>query len=282
VEYEESDTIDEGVVIRTDVETGDEVEQGSTVTLVVSAGTQGVEVWEVTGYTYEEANNKLSSLGFLVNKAEAYSDTVDSGLVITQSPVGGSKAPKGSVITVTVSLGKEDKKICVPNLVGLTEQDGTVEAIEMGLQIGNVSYVYSSEVAEGYICYQSYSQGSYVDAGTALDIKVSQGKESITYKCNASITAPTTSEAPDYVSGTEVSIKLVTDDGKVLLDTKTSTFPQAANYYGLTSSGGTLTMTYKVTTAGSTTIDSDTGETISTPGTSEEKSFTRRIEFVQE
>jgi serine/threonine-protein kinase len=282
VEYEESDTIDEGVVIRTDVEIGDDVEQGSTVTLVVSAGTQGVEVWEVTGYTYEEANNKLSSLGFLVNKAEAYSDTVDSGLVITQSPVGGSKAPKGSVITVTVSLGKEDKKIRVPNLVGLTEQDGTIEAIEAGLQIGNVSYVYSSEVAEGYICYQSYSHGSYVDAGTALDIKVSQGKESITYKCNASITAPTTSEAPDYVSGTEVSIKLVTDDGKVLLDTKTSTFPQAANYYGLTSSGGTLTMTYKVTTAGSTTIDSDTGETISTPGTSEEKSFTRRIEFVQE
>lgn len=282
VEYQESDTIDEGVVITASVNTGDAVEIGSVVTLTVSAGTQGVEVWEVTGYSLEEAQNKLTSLGFLVSKAEAYSDSIEAGLIISQSPVGGTKAPKGSVITVTVSLGKEEKKVRVPNLVGLTEEDGTFEAIEVGLAIGSVSYVYSSEVPEGYICYQSYSHGTYVDEGTELDIKVSQGTEALTYKCNASIAAPTTSEAPDYVSGTEVSIKLVTDDGQVLLDTRTTTFPQAANYYGLTASGGTITMTYKVTTPGSTTTNPETGETVSVPGSTEEKSFTRRIEFTQE
>lgn len=282
VEYQESDTIDEGLVISTSVNAGEAVETGSTVTLFVSAGSQGVEVWEVTGYTFEEASNRLTGLGFLVNKAEAYSDTVEKGLVITQSPAGGTKAPKGSVITVTVSLGKEEKKIRMPNLIGLTEEDGTFEAIEIGLQIGSVSYVYSSEVAKGYICYQSYSHGTYVDEGTSIDIKVSMGAEQATYRCNASIEAPTVSEAPDYVAGTEVSIKLVTDDGEVLLDTRTSSFPRAANYYGLSSSGGTITMTYKVTTAGTTTTDPETGDVVHVPGTTEEKSFTRRIEFVQE
>ncbi|MDE6699436.1 MAG: Stk1 family PASTA domain-containing Ser/Thr kinase, partial [Acetatifactor sp.] len=282
VEYQESDTIDEGVVISTSVNAGEAVETGSTVTLYVSAGSQGVEVWEVTGYTFEEASNRLTGLGFLVNKAEAYSDTIEKGLIITQSPAGGTKAPKGSVITVTVSLGKEEKKIRMPNLIGLTEEDGTFEAIEQGLQIGSVSYVYSSEVAKDYICYQSYSHGTYVDAGTAIDIKVSMGAEQATYRCNASITAPTVTEAPDYVAGTEVSIKLVTDDGEVLLDTRTSSFPRAANYYGLSASGGTITMTYKVTTAGTTTTDPATGDIVQVPGTTEEKSFTRRIEFVQE
>ncbi len=282
VEYQESDTIDEGLVISTSVNAGETVETGSTVILYVSAGSQGVEVWEVTGYTLEEATNRLTGLGFLVNKAEAYSDTVEKGLVITQSPAGGTKAPKGSVITVTVSLGKEEKKIRMPNLIGLTEEDGTFEAIELGLQIGSVSYVYSSEVAKGYICYQSYSHGTYVDEGTSVDIKVSMGAEQATYRCNASIEAPTVSEAPDYVAGTEVSIKLVTDDGEVLLDTRTSSFPRAANYYGLSSPGGTITMTYKVTTAGTTTTDPVTGEIVNVPGTTEEKSFTRRIEFVQE
>lgn len=282
VEYQESDTIDEGVVISTSVNAGEAVETGSTVTLYVSAGSQGVEVWEVTGYTFEEASNRLTGLGFLVNKAEAYSDTIEKGLIITQSPVGGTKAPKGSVITVTVSLGKEEKKIRMPNLIGLTEEDGTFEAIELGLQIGSVSYVYSSEVAKDHICYQSYSHGTYVDAGTAIDIKVSMGAEQATYRCNASITAPTVTEAPDYVAGTEVSIKLVTDDGEVLLDTRTSSFPRAANYYGLSASGGTITMTYKVTTAGTTTTDPATGDIVQVPGTTEEKSFTRRIEFVQE
>ena len=121
-----------------------------------------------------------------------------------------------------------------------------------------------------------------MDEGTSIDIKVSLGAEKLTYKCNASIAAPTVTEAPDYVSGTEVSIKLVTDDGKVLLDTRTSTFPQAANYYGLTASGGTVTMTYKVTTPSSTITNPDTGEITNVPGTTEDRSFTRRIEFVQE
>lgn len=282
VEYQESDTYDEGVVISADVSVGASLEAGSTVTLTVSAGSEGVEVPGVTGKTFDEANSELIGLGFLVNKTESYSDTIEAGIVISQNPANGSKAPKGSVITVTVSLGKEETKVRVPNLIGLSEEDGTFEAIEAGLQIGSVSYVYNAEVQEGHICYQSYSHGSYVDPGTSLDIKVSQGAEPVTYKCNMSITAPTVEEAPDYVAGTEVTIRLETDDGQVLLETTTSTFPQSANYYGLTSSGGTITMTYTVTTEGGTTTDLETGETVSTPGVTESRSFTRRVEFVAE
>ncbi len=278
VEYQESDNIDEGVVINANVGTNNNLEVGSTVVLTVSAGSQGVVVQNVTGYTYEEANNKLSSLGFVINKAEAYSDTVEAGLVIAQSPLGETKAPRGSAVTLTVSLGKEEKKIQVPKFVGLTEEDATFAAIEADLEIGSIAEVYSSEYAAGFVCYQSYSEGTYVNPGTSIDIKVSMGAGEASYKCNASITAPTVQEAPDYVSGTEVTIKLVTDDGQVLLDTRTTTFPQAANYYGLTSSGGTLTMTYKV--AGESVVNPETGEI--TPGTTQEKSFTRRITFEQE
>ena len=284
VEYEESDTIDEGVVITASVNMGTEVETGSVVTLTVSAGTQPLEVWEVKGYTWEEAQNRLKSQGFQVSKAEEYSDTVEAGLVISQSPAGGTKAPKGSPITVTVSLGKEQKKVRVPNLVGFSEMDGIVVATENGLKPQVVAYVYSSEIEEGHICYQSYSKDTYVDEGTVLELKVSQGPEPPepqTYKCDISITAPTVEEAPDYVSGLEVHIRLVTDDGVDLMDTRTSTFPKPAQYYGLTSSHGTLTMTYKVTIPGSTTTGPD-GETVTVPSSTEERSFTRRIEFAQE
>ena len=282
ISYQESDTVDEGVVISASVNAGSKLEVGSTVTLTVSAGSQGVTVPEVTGLTFDEANTNLVSTGFLVNKMEAYSDTIEAGIVISQTPMSGNKAPRGSVITITVSLGKEEAKIRVPNLIGLSEEDGTFEAIEVGLSIGSVSYVYNDEVPEGHICYQSFSHGSYVDQGTALDIKVSQGAQAVTYKCNANITAPTVEEAPDYVAGTEVSIKLVTDDGQVLLDTKTSSFPQAANYYGLTSAGGTITMSYTVTTEGTTQTNPETGEVINIPGTEETRTFTRRVEFVEE
>ena len=89
--------------------------------------------------------------------------------------------------------------------------------------------------------------------------------------------APTTSEAPKYVLGMEVGITLVADDGTVLMDTKVTTFPVATNINGIASSGGTLTMTYQVTTEGTTTE----GDVV-VPGTTENQSFTRRVEFVKE
>ena len=280
VEYEESDDVEMGKVISADVEAGTEIEAGTTVKLVASAGAQGVEVPSVTGGSYEDAKLKLAAEGFTVTREEAFSNEVDEGLIISQVPAAQTKVAKGSNVTVIVSQGKE--KIRVPDLIGRLEAEGRAEAQEAGLEIGNVIYESSNEVGGGEIFYQSYSKGSYVEPGTALDIKVSSGPKAATYKCNASILAPSVEEAPDYVAGTEVAITLVTDDGNVLLETKTASFPQAANYYGLTASGGTITMTYTVTIEGATTTDPETGETIQEPGTTEERSFTRRIEFVEE
>lgn len=281
VDYEESDVVEAGTVISADVTPGAQVPVGSTVTLTASAGTKGEVVPSVTGLTYEEANSTLLALGFTVTRTEAYSDSVEAGLVAIQTPAANNKLARGSNITLTVSLGAESSQVRVPNLMGLSEMDGTVEATEAKLQIGTVTRVYSDTYAEGLICYQSYSYGFYVEPGTVIDIRVSQGPEpqQTTYRCNASIEAPTAAEAPDYVTGSTVKLKLVADDGMVLLETSTSSFPYSTNYAPLTSSGGTLTMTYTVTTAPVFGTDENGNQVEVTPGTSEEKSFTRRIEF---
>lgn len=284
VEYEESDTYEEGIVIEADIRAGAQVDVGTKVNLTVSSGVQGVEVPDVTGKLFEEANTSLISQGFLVNRAENYSDTIEKDRIITQNPTGGNKAPRGSVVTVTVSLGAQENKIKVPNVMGLSEEDGTFELLEAGLVISSVSQVYHSEYPEGSICYQSYSHGSYVDQGTTIEIRVSLGPEQsqATYKYNGSIGAPTAEEAPDYVAGTEVGIVLVTDDGVELLNMKTSSFPVSPNYYNLTSPGGTITFTYTVTTQASTSTDPVTGEVVTIPGGTETKSFTRKAEFTKE
>lgn len=281
VQYQESEEVEAGQVMEADVEEGTELEKGSTVKLVASAGPQGIAVPRVEGIGIDEANARLTEAGFAVTKVEGYSDDVEAGIVISQVPSADTEVAKGTNVTITVSLGKE--KVWVPKLMGLSEQDGIATAIEAGLQIGTeIAYVYSDEYPEGQICYQSYSNGSYVDPGAEIEIKVSKGPAAKTYKCNASIMAPTAEEAPDYVAGTEVQLTLTTDDGHVLLETSTASFPQAANYYGLTSAGGTITMTYSVTLEGTTTTDPETGETITMPGETQERSFTRRIEFVAE
>lgn len=280
--YVESANYDEGIVISASIEKGELVEQGTVVVLTVSSGVEGIRVPTVNELSYEKAYTKLKDAGFKVTRGEDYSATIPKGNVITQTPKGGETVPKGSEVKVTVSLGAEAGQCRMPYLLGLDEMTATAEVIEAGLYIKNVGYVANNEYAEGLVCYQSYSKDTFLDAGEGVEILISKGPESATYKCNAGIEAPTAAEAPDYVAGTPVRITLVTDGGKVLLDTTASSFPQATNHYGITSSGGIITFYYDVTVGGQTITDPDTGETVVIPGTKETKSFTRRIEFVKE
>ena len=283
--YEESDDTEVGIVMRADYETGEDVEVGTTVVLVASAGAHGVEVPQVTDRTYEEAERILKDLGFAVTKMEGYSDTVEAGYVVSQTPAASSKVPSGTNITLTVSLGKQETKVPVPNLINKTEEDGTIELIELGLQVQVTAREYNSEYAEGTIFYQSYSFGSYVDPGTVVEIKVSQGPNpaaaAVTYRYSGSIAAPSAEEAPDYKAGTDVTIKIVTDDGQQLREWTTNVFPSSVNFSGIKSAGGTLTMTYTVTKPGETTEVSG-GSAVTGAPTTETKSFTRRIEFEKE
>ena len=266
VRYEESGTVTLGVVMYTDVEVGTDVPKGSTVTLTVSAGPQGIEVPKVTGESYEEAERILKAQGFDVIRMDGYSETVEAGKVVSQVPAAMSKAPSGASITLTVSLGKANTKVTVPNVVGKSEMDATVELTELGLEAEIVSYEYNSEYADGLVFYQSYSSQTMVDPGTKVQLKVSKGpaptstptptptptpvqtSAPVTYKYNKSIFAPTPEEAPEYDSRlvTKVRIKIVADDGKELMDSEVTSFPTAVNFSGIKSPTGTLTMTFEV------------------------------------
>ena len=278
IDYREDNNIEAGVVISASVETGFSVIKGSTVDLIASAGPQGVDVPTVLGETYEVAYAELSELGFEVTKVEAYSEEVEAGLVAAQNPNPTSRVPKGTNVTITISLGKETVRSRVPNLIGKTEMDGTVELTEAKLSVGQVTGVYRNDYPYGVICYQSYSEGTFVEQGTAVDFWVSLGAEPKpqTYKCNATISSPY-DEDSSYVAGSEVRLKLVADDGQVLLDTTTSSFPYSANFFNLKVAGGTLTLDYTV--PGAPTTDEE-GNTV--PGESVAKTITRRIEFIAE
>lgn len=279
--YVESEAYEQNIVISSDITPGTRIPTGTTVTLTVSSGKEGREVPNVLGLSDKDAVKQLEAQGFSVNRTESYSSSVEKGNVISQSPEGGQKAPAGSVITVNVSLGKEDSKVRVPNLMGIPEDEAVAKLIEAGLAVGGTGAINSDEYEEGLVCYQSYSYGSYVDPGTAVEIKVSLGSAAATYKYNASIEGPTVEEAPDYVVGTSVNVTIVADNGKVLMDTVTTTFPLAANYYGITAATGTINFSYTVTTESSTTTN-EAGETVTIPGTTEKRSFSRAVEFVQE
>jgi serine/threonine-protein kinase len=78
---------------------------GSTVVLSVSKGPTTSTVPDVTSISQNDAVAQLRASGFRVNiVSQPVTDPNQDGIVQTQDPAGGSKAPPGS--TVTIAVGK--------------------------------------------------------------------------------------------------------------------------------------------------------------------------------
>ncbi len=281
VKYVENAAYPQNQVISANVEEGMMVDPGTVITLTVSSGTEGVSVPKATGITFEEAKNTLEKAGFVVNKNESSSSTVENNYVISQNPESGTRAPKGSAVMIVVSTGAEDSKIRVPDLMGKEEDEAVAMLVEAGLPVGTVGQINNEDFPEGQVCYQSYSVGSFVDPGTPIDIKISMGGKAATYTYSGNITGPTREEDPDYnTEGTTVKVTIVTADGTKLLDTQTTSFPVAVNYSGIKSPTGTITFEYTNVKR----VETGTAEdgTPTTEEVKEEKKIERTIEFTEE
>ena len=231
--------------MRSSVEEGTQVPVGTTVVLTV-CGNSGSKIPSVVGLTKDEAVNLLTEAGFNVNIAEASSEEVEEGYVISQDPEGDVQAEGGSYVTITVSVGPDmSGKVEMPNLLGMTEQEARNTLNAFGLKTGNVRTIIDSDPDNrGLVISQDVEAGTTIEEGTAVNFDIA-GQQ--TYSYSADISAPTNSEDPDYKAGTSVHIMIVTVDDQKLLDTTTSAFPYRMGCTGITSEYGTLTMTYEVT-----------------------------------
>ena len=283
IQYEENTQYAQGIVIKASANVGEMVDEGTNIVLTVSAGSEGIEVPKVVGLSEAEAVSNLEQKGFQVSKTSAADQYIQKGNVISQSPEGGSKAFSGATVTICISTGIENAKISVPDVMGKSEDEAMSILVEAGLQLGSVTEVTNNNTDYlGLVCYQSYSAGTYVDAGTRVDIHVSAGPAQATYRFTDSITPPTSAEDPNYKSGTMVTVTLMADDGTQLMSTQTSSFPIAQqNITGIKTSTGYILFQYQNTIEGSTITNED-GSVTTTEGSTENKEIRRAVNFVQE
>jgi serine/threonine-protein kinase len=98
---------------------GERVEEGSTVRINVSGGPKPIAVTSVEGLPFESANATLQAAGFTVGRRDVDSDQ-PRGTVVAQEPAGGSLAPKGTLVTLSVSRGPETSQ--VPDVTSLDRE----------------------------------------------------------------------------------------------------------------------------------------------------------------
>ncbi|MEK4301894.1 Stk1 family PASTA domain-containing Ser/Thr kinase [Oceanobacillus sp. FSL W8-0428] len=75
----------------------------------VSAGPEMVSLNNLTGMNEEEVKAYLDRNELSINQHEEHSDSVEEGLVSSQSPESGTEVEKGSTVDVYLSLGPEEE-----------------------------------------------------------------------------------------------------------------------------------------------------------------------------
>ncbi|MGJ4083135.1 Stk1 family PASTA domain-containing Ser/Thr kinase [Corynebacterium macclintockiae] len=113
VKEEASNDVPKGKIITQTPPQGSQVSVGTKVTITVSTGPEDVRVPVVTGQQVEDARENLESSGFKV-VVEQVDSTEPKGKVLSASSEG-EKLPKGSEITLEVSLGNQFE---MPSLQG--------------------------------------------------------------------------------------------------------------------------------------------------------------------
>ncbi len=110
VDWEYSDDVPEGRVIRQSPEAGSTVEEDTQVDIWLSLGTNKVTIpYDALGVSLNRARSILSGLGLEISSDVdyEYSTAEEEGLVIGLDPSPGREVEKGTRVTITVSLGAE-------------------------------------------------------------------------------------------------------------------------------------------------------------------------------
>ncbi|MBU3180411.1 Stk1 family PASTA domain-containing Ser/Thr kinase [Clostridium psychrophilum] len=132
-----------------------------------------------------ERNNKASAKaiieqnGLVLSSAkEEYSDSIASGMVISQDPVQGSSVQKGDKVSLVISLGVEVKYAKVPNLYNqsLSKAEQMLQAVNLKLGVQK-EIITSDKSLDGKVISQSYEANADLKEGSSVGVSYYTYKE---------------------------------------------------------------------------------------------------------
>lgn len=163
--YISSESYPAGQVARQEPITGTYGKSGDVVRVYVSTGPSEIEVPNVVDEQIKSAQTLLQQLGLEVEIHYELSDK-PNGVVLHQSPIGGSVAEPGDYISVWIS-GTEDERITMPAVTAMRMDDAMQAVKNAGFGELTLRYVRDETVAGGQVLSQTPASGEKALPGTS-------------------------------------------------------------------------------------------------------------------
>ncbi|HJR25822.1 MAG TPA: Stk1 family PASTA domain-containing Ser/Thr kinase [Acidimicrobiales bacterium] len=171
---EPNDEFEEGEVFAQSPEGGTQVDEGSTVTLRVSAGGELATVPGVIGKQLEEAQAEIEAAGFRVRVESREDDDAEENEVVDQDPAPQTEATTNSEVTLFVNTGPGQVEI--RDVRGRTEADATSLLEDDGFVV-TVTEEASADIADGRVIRTDPPAGASRPEGATITLVVSSGPQ---------------------------------------------------------------------------------------------------------
>lgn len=183
----QSETIEEGHVVKTDPPAGNIVKTNSEIVLFVSSGTKKVKMADLAGMTWERALTELTNLGFKqsnIERKDEFSRDVKKDEVMKQDPAVDTEVdPADQKVVLTISKGVEP--IAMPDLFGATYAEALYILSNLGIKEDQIKRQDATTdlVGAGVVYDQSPKKDREVIPGTTvITLFVSSGSDHVTLK----------------------------------------------------------------------------------------------------
>ncbi|KJL40319.1 Stk1 family PASTA domain-containing Ser/Thr kinase [Microbacterium trichothecenolyticum] len=135
------------------------------------------EVPDVSGMTYERANDTLAESDLRAIRVDEESTDVAAGNVIRTDPEAGTSVTPEQQVKVYVSTGQQMST--VPTLTGLGQDAATSAITGAGLQLGTVIQQNDKDLAAGTVISSDPVDGASVPTGAMVNLVVASGRVAI-------------------------------------------------------------------------------------------------------
>ncbi|MFL6182786.1 MAG: Stk1 family PASTA domain-containing Ser/Thr kinase [Actinomycetes bacterium] len=159
----------ENEVLTQDPAGNSEADEGSTVTLVVSAGPEQVQVPEVKGLTESAAIDAIEGAGLNYAGSNEVPSDQPAGIVVGSNPDQGQTVNAKSDVTLEVSNGE----VQVPNVVDDSEATARATLESRGFNV-TVVYEETDTADPGIVIKQSPAGGDYARLSTTVVLTVAK------------------------------------------------------------------------------------------------------------
>jgi serine/threonine-protein kinase len=168
----QSSDSEEGTVIQQNPESGELLNEGESVNIVVSTGVALVAVPDVVGLPEGDAVGAIEGEGLIADIVREPSDEVEQGFVIAQDPGAGAELEEGEAVQIVVSEGPEFE---LPDVRGddADEAEAFLED-ELGLDVTQEGTPEPCPQPPGTVCDQDPEPGATVRPGDSVTLFVQE------------------------------------------------------------------------------------------------------------